>query len=1626
MHPLPARYDPDKVEAEARAFWTARALPPAGGVFGPASGTRVHEVFNALSRVRGLSMFLAQAVRADVEARYQVLAGRRAGATLLARLGPEDPLFSTAISELQRLAVWPGSADLRPVAASADPAHLAAALARLGEKGLLVRQERPLRSCPRCGVARPPPAIVYSDEEGPAYLVRFSIPSEGEPTSLIVWADSAWKLLGTSAILVHPDLPYVRARFRRRGQSEVVIVARSALPRLARWLEGAEFEVLDERPGRSLDGTVYAHPLSTEFPTLQGLPAPAGRVVAAPEVEDRGTGVVALVPAHGATDGVVAERLGIEGWPVLDPRGDLTRTLRHKYTGLTSDSAESFILRDLSDAGHLFAQVQVPRGLPRCAVCGSALLWQSGSVWALVPGALPAERLDAARRACPGLVVPPVNDTVPWPASELGTTQDTAAPQLRECGRCGRVAGPSTPTPCSCGGPTELVRRRLLPSFQEALVLADRGGPYAPGDPLHFFLAERSAGSNLLQLLVAAEGIGVPAAEFRVTSLPSVPPEAFLIGPSADADRAAFLVTGGPPRAGSETIASGRVQAARRLRQFWQLAREVLVASTSSSYVPPSVPIGAGLPQLPEEDRAFLSRFERLRVEAIRAYDAGNPVQARERLTRFFDRDLRGGYLPAVRRRMAAPGLPPPKVAALRVLHHVIPALAELFAPMEPYSMETILRAYRDAPESVFERRLTPVQEGALDAGLELAYERWLSFAATLRGYRREVGMSADRPWPSVVIVANDETVAAELRSAAAILARMGRVEKVEVASPEQPWQGRELLARPVPEEIQRAYGAQSGRILRILQGMPARRLQEGLRAGTLQISMEGTTRPILPTMVQFSESLPASTAAVPWTWGQLLVQVPEGQLDPGRPPTPALSPDGWRVVRAIRRRIERASAPSAVDRVVVAATAAVSQELERTSSGISALLGGIEVEVQPTPDGFPPAESTEGRTGRGARWHLWIPGLPAPIRAPKARPTRPRRPRVRVSESASAGDDGPNFLDPELLARENTIRATVEGFDQELGRPLMGPAKVSAAWDAGFRDLDSIAHAPFDQLAPVPGFGPGVAGEVVRHFGGDVPKIVRARPSGPRASLRREPPAHAVAPPPPPTLEIPSTREMERPAPSPREFPTADLAASAPPAPLPEAEVLPTIDILPAAPGPDPEVAPAPFAEELPSSAVTATEAVPTEFPERPPAPIPEDARAFEADRDPSPSEPAGAPITAPDVLATPPSEETPQVRLPEEVPPIPAPADRPTLPPLEEPIPGPSAELQTPLPLAGEVAQVPPPADPTSLPFPEEVARVPSPDGPTPFPPQEAAPSDPPYEDPTPPLIPEPAAPNPLPEDSAPPSLTEEVAQLPLGEGVTPGAPPEDLVPIPPPEGATAALSPDVSAADPEIDPEVPSAPVVVVDVSLSEAAPPPPPALESEAALPLPTPPASEVPPAPAETAVPTVTLAAPIPILAPTPTVAPPTGPAPGIELWPGRTADPPWRAFLDATGSGHRGICVSREFPDRLRAYLGPRAVEVYWLSNVGREGSIRPGDLDAIAELFQSALETRGVGAIYLDGLEYLVRLHTMEKTLAFLDALHQRALAHDARVWIPLNEALIDPNAADTIRQRFRAHATS
>src|SRR5208282_5899791 len=91
------------------------------------------------------------------------------------------------------------------------------------------------------------------------------------------------------------------------------------------------------------------------------------------------------------------------------------------------------------------------------------------------------------------------------------------------------------------------------------------------------------------------------------------------------------------------------------------------------------------------------------------------------------------------------------------------------------------------------------------------------------------VGVPRATVLPLVVLVASADDVGDRFRGEKETLARLARVQRLEVASPREPWTGRHRTLRPVESEIQKAYPTQASQIVHLLQRMPPRRWETAL-----------------------------------------------------------------------------------------------------------------------------------------------------------------------------------------------------------------------------------------------------------------------------------------------------------------------------------------------------------------------------------------------------------------------------------------------------------------------------------------------------------------------------------------------------------------------------------------------------------------------------------------------------------------------------------------------------------------------------------------------------------------------------------------------------------------------------
>ena len=1629
MVPIPEQLDPKAIELDARALWERERLPPGTGVLGPSEGPVVRQLEGSFAPQEAGMLVVQRAVAADVDARALLLTGRRASGVLRREASGPSAEAHRLEELLTALGVWVGGVGGSAVTTELPTGPLQTVTGRLAHAGAIAVRDVALRICPACALARDPETIVYREENGDTLLVRFPFTSDGRTVSALVWTDSAWRLLGTSALLLHPEVPYVLARYRRGTDDELVLTSKSSLDRIQRWLRGAEFDILEEHPGKHWESTPYVHPLLNEFPLGGGLEPPAGTIQTATEVTDTGTGVVPLVPGHGGTDAGIASRLGVPGWPLLTPKGRFDIMLVHKYAGLELETGDDFVGRDLAEADAIFARLRVRRGVPHCARCGSRLIWAPGRAWCLEPSRLPPATLELYRSVL--LRDRPIErlEAVPWPVSEPLRSDEPAAVALLECTSCDRLEAPGAGGDrCSCGGRRRAVRRRLLPAFESAA--ADWGAldPFPPADSVRMYVNERRRAPAVVHALAAMSGVAGRVSDVRVTVLPTVPEVEFgdlIARHGADAVRAA-LVRAEASEGRTATFVQHCVQERERLDRFLALVRGVVQRLDGPSLTAFGQPIASFLGELEPEDRALLARFERMRIQAIADYDRGAPAAALRRVGRFLDNEL-ATYRQWTQVRLGAVAANPSKRAALRTTVHVLLQSTLLLAPIAPHTAEAVHGSLAPRRVSVFEEVIPGVDRGLLDDERVKAWDRWSSVIRALARGRRSLRLSPTTSLPTVVVVLPTDLAADAYRAEAAIVERLAHLGHLEVASPSAPWSGRRRQLRPVEAEIQRVYSSRAAQIIHLLRRTSERKVVDPGPQG-FSLMVNGQPTQILPSMLDWVETLPDRTVPIPWRDGEMYVGLPPGPVT-SYAPAPPLSVDAFRLVERVRHRLRELPATTAETPVILAvASGGLGAELTHVAHPLAAYLGVREFRVVPSERDLPPGRWERGREHSGAAWAFHISGQAREAPVAKQRPVRARGERLRPAFSpASIVPTVRNYADDEYVQRHTAVRALGDELDVLLGRPLIGPAKVDAAWDAGLRTLDDYRRADWETLVALPGFGRPVAGALVEKFGGVVPppppRSPRARaPSNGGAALGAARPsddlasAHAIlegspAAVAPPVRDVPPLPFTPR--------PTANLAGG--PAPPPSV------------PGP---MAPATQDREVPPPAAT-----PGADPIQPPS-----SAVPELPAEPStPDAPSDRPATG-STAGTESAEPSAVSGIVEES------------VPTELAIPAPAGPLVVEVDPVHEEVATQPPSEPT----PAGTLEAPAVEAQAEFQPLEPAPSN---------LEVGPEVPPTVSPGPASPVDSEPMLGLPPGETSLPseptGEPPEsspfapDLPPSPEPEPAVApssepnlptmvevareggvAPTPPVdseSSADVPVAPAQPAVEASPTGPQVLEPASPESPATTAPPELPLPPPsvpePPASLPTAPEEpTIVPMPELpAAPItgpvnPSIAPeapssvgsttsaefvtTPEPTPPILAAPvgGIELDVAPSYLPALERFLDATAAGHLGMCVVRDSPERVRAYAGSRPVEIRWLTNIGRGATLKPTDLEGLAAFLEHTLSSGRVTVFFLEGVEYLVRLHGLDRVVSELVRFNVAARSQSARVWVPLNPKLLSP----------------
>ena len=242
-------------------------------------------------------------------------------------------------------------------------------LKKCDEKGWIVKKNRPMVWCPRCGtsLSEHEMAGAYSDVVHTALFIK--LPVVGKDFKMVAWTTTPWTLTANVALAVNPELVYVKVKQPSTG--DILVLGKDSLSALK-----GDAEVLEEFTGDKLVGLEY----ETCFPELAEQQFTHKIVPWADVQAGEGSCVVHIAPGCGAEDFELGKVHNLPEICPINEQGVLLDNCGFVAGKKTTEVAELVADRLKADNKLVYAH-KYKHSYPHCWRCKTDLVYKLISTW---------------------------------------------------------------------------------------------------------------------------------------------------------------------------------------------------------------------------------------------------------------------------------------------------------------------------------------------------------------------------------------------------------------------------------------------------------------------------------------------------------------------------------------------------------------------------------------------------------------------------------------------------------------------------------------------------------------------------------------------------------------------------------------------------------------------------------------------------------------------------------------------------------------------------------------------------------------------------------------------------------------------------------------------------------------------------------------------------------------------------------------------------------------------------------------------------------------------------------------------------------------------------------------------
>ncbi len=239
--------------------------------------------------------------------------------------------------------------------------------------------------CAGCETALAKHECEYKELNEDSIFLKFPVKGK-ENEFLVIWTTTPWTIPFNLAIMVNPELDYVKAKVIGDSGDENWIVGKGLVGPLVQSVAGKALTILEEFKGKELEGMEYVHPWNDKIAKYSELKKDhpnVHTVILSEEFVDftAGSGLVHCAPGCGPEDQIVGNSYNIPAFNSLSEKGEFNDETGEMFIGLIAKKDDKKFINELEKAGALIATTKVDHDYPTCWRCHNPVIFRTTKQW---------------------------------------------------------------------------------------------------------------------------------------------------------------------------------------------------------------------------------------------------------------------------------------------------------------------------------------------------------------------------------------------------------------------------------------------------------------------------------------------------------------------------------------------------------------------------------------------------------------------------------------------------------------------------------------------------------------------------------------------------------------------------------------------------------------------------------------------------------------------------------------------------------------------------------------------------------------------------------------------------------------------------------------------------------------------------------------------------------------------------------------------------------------------------------------------------------------------------------------------------------------------------------------------